>query len=243
MFGYEVIKSLNEMEVMIYNYIISNASKVITMTIRELASELHVSSTTILRFCNKVGCEGYSEFKYKFKEYVNSTHKSDTTDDVSLLQDFFRKIEVEDFQKELQEAAALICSRPKLFFIGLGTSGTLGKFAARYFSNLRINALYIDDPFYPTEGGDYEDAVIVALSVSGEQRTLHKQINGFKNGKAIIISITNTHQCTLANISDFNLAYYMPMKVLPGLYNVTSQVPVMYLIEALAHRTQQLKEK
>ena len=60
-------------------------------------------------------------------------------------------------------------------------------------SNLGKNALYLDDPFYPTENGKYDDTVIVALSVSGEQRSLYRQINGFKKGKATIVSITNTH--------------------------------------------------
>ena len=67
MFTYEKIKSLNDLEVSIYNYIISNSEKASRMTIRELAAQLHVSSTTILRFCSKMGCEGYSEFKYKLK--------------------------------------------------------------------------------------------------------------------------------------------------------------------------------
>ncbi len=42
------------------------------MKIRELAEEVHVSTTTILRFCKKVGCEGYSEFRLKLKQEVSS---------------------------------------------------------------------------------------------------------------------------------------------------------------------------
>ena len=84
---------------------------------------------------------------------------------------------------------------------------------------------------------------MIALSVSGEQKILHKQIVGLNIGNASIISITNTRQCTLASISDFNIAYYMPMKVLPGLYNVTSQVPVMYILESIAQKAQIIKNR
>ncbi len=42
------------------------------MKVRELAEEVHVSTTTILRFCKKVGCEGYSEFRLKLKQEVSS---------------------------------------------------------------------------------------------------------------------------------------------------------------------------
>ena len=70
MFNYEIIQSLNDLELLLYRYIMKNIEKVIYMRIRELADEAHVSTTTILRFCKKVNCEGYSEFKVKLKMYI-----------------------------------------------------------------------------------------------------------------------------------------------------------------------------
>ena len=67
MFTHEMIKSFNQLEMDVYNYIISNEEKVVYMKVRELAEAVHVSTTTILRFCKKVGCEGYSEFRLKLK--------------------------------------------------------------------------------------------------------------------------------------------------------------------------------
>lgn len=60
MFNSEIIKSLNDLELVFYRYIIKNTEKVIYMRIRELADEAHVSTTTILRFCKKFDCNGYS---------------------------------------------------------------------------------------------------------------------------------------------------------------------------------------
>ena len=68
MFRYEVIQSLNNLELSLYEYIMKNSKKVIYMRIRELAEEAHVSTTTILRFCKKLNCEGFSEFKVKFND-------------------------------------------------------------------------------------------------------------------------------------------------------------------------------
>ena len=70
MFRYEVIQSLNNLELSLYEYIMKNSKKVIYMRIRELAEEAHVSTTTILRFCKKLNCEGFSEFKIKFKNSI-----------------------------------------------------------------------------------------------------------------------------------------------------------------------------
>ena len=73
MFRCQEIKSLNELELEVYNYIVRHQEQVVEMKIRELAEAAHVSTTTVLRFCKKVGCNGYSEFKLKYKMYLTQT--------------------------------------------------------------------------------------------------------------------------------------------------------------------------
>lgn len=72
MFNYETIQSLNDLEILVYNYIIEHKQEVKYMTIRELADAVHVSTSTVLRFCKKNNCDGYSEFRTKFKIYYNT---------------------------------------------------------------------------------------------------------------------------------------------------------------------------
>ena len=66
----------------LYEYIMNNSKKVIYMRIRELAAEAHVSTTTILRFCKKLNCDGFSEFKLKFKMYIEENN-------IEVLGDFY----------------------------------------------------------------------------------------------------------------------------------------------------------
>lgn len=61
------LESLNELESLVYRYIIEHPNTVPFMRIRELASEAHVSTTTVLHFCKKMGCDGYAQFKWKLK--------------------------------------------------------------------------------------------------------------------------------------------------------------------------------
>ena len=70
MFTHSAVASLNNLEMMVYNYVIKNRDKVMYMTIRELADAAGVSTTTILRFCRKLNCDGYSEFRVRFKLYL-----------------------------------------------------------------------------------------------------------------------------------------------------------------------------
>ena len=65
MFSEEMICSLNDLELEVYKYVVRNADKVCYMRIREFADAAHVSTSTILRFCKKAGCDGYAEFKIR----------------------------------------------------------------------------------------------------------------------------------------------------------------------------------
>lgn len=76
MFTHEIIASFNELETSLYNYICQNGEKVAYMRIRELADETHVSTATILRFCRKLNCEGFSEFKVMLKMHLGENKKT-----------------------------------------------------------------------------------------------------------------------------------------------------------------------
>ena len=151
------------------------------------------------------------------------------------MQSYFQKAGTELFQKNLNEAAEIVRAAKQVIFIGLGTSGILGKYGARYFSNLGKFSQYIEDPYYPVLDGA-EDAVVIALSVSGETEQVIEMVNRFKQNRCKIISITNRNSTTLAKISDFNLSYYVMESDIGNHVNTTTQVPVVYLIEAIGRR-------
>lgn len=55
MFSYEKIQKLNDLELLVYDHIMKNKQVVIFMSIRELADAVHVSTSTVIRFCKKDG--------------------------------------------------------------------------------------------------------------------------------------------------------------------------------------------
>ena len=89
MFNYEILKSFNDMEMLVYDYIMKNKNVVKYMTVRELADEVHVSTATVMRFCRKAGFDGYSEFKVKFKMYLEEETKKNkkNNEDVKEIQE------------------------------------------------------------------------------------------------------------------------------------------------------------
>lgn len=235
MFNYEIIQSLNDLELMLYRYIMKNADKVVYMRIRELADEAHVSTTTILRFCKKVDCEGYSEFKIKLKMHIQKNESNKINDDTSIIIDFFKKLDNSELEKKLNTLCDLIKEANNVIFIGTGTSGILCKYAARYFSSIGRFAMYIDDPYFPRNYKMYEDSIIIAISVSGETATVIDHISNLKRENSTIVSITNSENCTIAKISDLNISYYVQRERI-GISDITTQIPVLYIIESIGKR-------
>lgn len=237
MFNYEIIKSLNDMELLVYDYLMKNKEKITYMTVRELADEVHVSTATVMRFCRKAGFEGYSEFKVKFKMFLEDEKKKEkqTNEDVQEIQEYFHKISSGIHQKELDDIATVVREAKQVIFIGLGTSGILGKYGARFFSNLKKFSQYIEDPYFPIMEG-MSEAVVIALSVSGETEQIIQMAGEFKKNGCKIISITNKGTSTLSKLSDYNLSYYVTDHEMKNHINITTQIPVIYLIEAIGRR-------
>ena len=236
MFSYEEIQKYNESDIRIYKYIISNTDKVQYMTIRELAKELQVSASTILRFCNKNNFDGYSEFKDALKKEMTLQTACLPMEDLQELSDFFARANSSAFEEKLLFAADVIRKADLIIFIGMGSSGTLAKYGARYFSNMGHFAVGLEDALYPIESFCWKNTAVIACSESGETERLIEAVNQFRKKKCSVLCITNSPLSTLAKLSDWNFSYNLNTKRINGGYNGTTQVPVIFVIEALAKR-------
>lgn len=241
MFSNEVIASFNELETSIYNYISKNSEKVAYMRIRELAEETHVSTATILRFCRKVNCEGFSEFKTKLKLQIDqSKDKSKPFKGVQhSIVEFFERTLAGDIDKKMTDAANLVGAADNVVFIGNGSSGILAEYGARYFSSLGKFSTYIKDFSYPIDSKPRQNSVAIVLSVSGENPYIVSQLNKLKQEGTKIVSITNNRLSSIAKISDLNIAYYISEEFNKHA-NITTQVPVVYILETIAREIHNL---
>lgn len=239
MFSYEILQSYNDLEMLVYNYVMEHKEQVKYMTIRELAEAVHVSTSTIIRFCKKTGCEGYSEFRVQFKLFLKEEKENRT----KLMMDsgkdeimyFLHTATSTEYEESIIEVTQVVQGAGQLIFVGIGTSGILGKYGARYFSNIGKFSQHIEDPYYPITK-DMESTVVIALSESGETEQTLKLAERFKRHNCKIISITNGSSSTLAKMSDYNLAYFVSKRLVQNEYNITTQIPVLYLLETIGRR-------
>lgn len=236
MFSHQEIRSFNELEMSIYNYILSNKEKVVYMKIRDLADGAHVSTTTVLRFCKKVGCEGYSEFKLRLKQELLEQKSQQPDLDISAMTEFFQRAEGEAYQNSLKKALDILEHSDIVVFIGVGSSAVLGKYGARYFNNAGCLSMCIDDPFTPVFCEESDRVTVIALSVSGTTEQTLNMAGQLKARGSSLISITDSANCPLANMSDCNIAYYIPVLRLDEYFDLTSQIPVLFTLETLGRR-------
>lgn len=236
MFTNEQIRAFSDLEYQLYKYIMKNIREVTYMRIRELAAETHISTTSILRFCKKLGYDGFTEFKVYLKNYLADDEDYQLNNTYTTVTDFVERTVAKDYENKIKEIAAVLAKAKIVIFIGAGTSGVIAEYGARYFSGLKKFSLHIKDPYFPIYSHYITDSVTIVLSVSGESKPTIEKLEHLKQDGSIIVSLTNHSDSTLAKMSDYNLAYYVTTENL-GKVNLTTQIPVMFLVERLGKET------
>ena len=236
LFSHAAIASLNNLEMQVYQYVIKNRDKVMYMTIRELADGAGVSTTTVLRFCRKLQCDGYSEFRVRFRLYLEQSDIPQANSGASEMMSFFRSVNNDEFERQLDAIVDIIVASERIIFVGAGTSGALAKYGARFFSNVGKFSNHIDDPYFPVTGDMAKNALAIVLSVSGETEEILRFASQFSLHRCRVLSITGHDQSRLAKLADYNLSWHMTPTRVNGVYDITTQIPVIYILESLGRK-------
>lgn len=235
MFTKEMMDTFTDLDLAVYDCIVKNRGRISRMPIKELAAMAHVSTATILRFCRKCGADGYSEFKLKYREHLEGKRDALKDDGTAELQSIVNQVRSEDFQESIEKAFQYLKNSRCTIFIGVGSSGMLGKYGARYFSNVGHFSLFIDDPWLPVLQDLAENTVTIALSESGLTSQTIAIASQLQERGSRLISITNNANSVLARMADCNISYHVA-EALVNERNVTTQIPVIYIIETLAKK-------
>lgn len=114
-----------------------------------MVSKIRLTNLSILRFLTKNNFEGYSEFKDALKREITMQNSYPPMEDLQELSAFFARANSNAFEEKLLFAVDAIRKADLTIFIGIGSSGTLAKYGARYFSNMGHFAVGLEDAFYP----------------------------------------------------------------------------------------------
>ncbi|MBM6614287.1 MurR/RpiR family transcriptional regulator [Desemzia sp. RIT804] len=245
MFNFETIKAFTETDRVLYDYLMQHKEEVHYMRVRDLAEAAHVSPASVIRLMKKGGYESFAEFKLEIRRQSKQVQQQAVFDTKEIVDEFFNRTLSKDYNTQLDKAVELIHKANLVIFLGIGTSGILAEYGSRQFVNLGQRTFFVKDPFYPLghSSEDFTGSAAILLSVSGETEQVIEQMEVLKSQGSKIISITNTSGNTLAKHSDVNLAYHLTPEFIKGEVNITSQVPVTYLLETLARKNYAKRQK
>ncbi len=230
-------------------YINNNASECIYKSITEIAEEVSLGEATITRFSKKLGFSGFPEFKVTLakklsresgKNVINAVVKLDepVKETANKLFESHVKVIEETLSNldyaEVIRAREMFLNAKKIYFFGIGNSGIVSMEANYKFMRIGMNTVSISDSHTMrmlsaiVGRGD----LIFAISHSGETKEIIESVKLAKKNKANIISLTESRENTLKDISDINISY-VSMETIFETGSILSKLVQVFLIELI----------
>lgn len=231
-FTYSQVESLNETETYVYNYVVKNTKKVLDESIRELANNTHVSTATIMRFCKKMGCEGFTELKYRLKENVE-IQETKEDDANNQFDSFIERVESSDYLESIRRAAEIIKQSDLILTLGIGTTGDFAKYTSRLLSGMGYCCYGVDGAAYPAQRvAEGYQVVIIVFYERLQKNPLFEEIYRYKNKNYMIIMFSNNNMGSMEHLCD-EVIHISDGSVMLG--KIHSGIPMFYAIEKLAY--------
>lgn len=130
------LPDLTKSEKIIAEYILANPMAIIRYSLTKVAKESKSSNTAIIRLCQKLGYQGYSEFKFSMsRAALSDTHsaaagsdsgsgpRTSMTDIVEQYVFYLNQMAAQTDMEKLRAIASLICRASKVAIMGNNRTG------------------------------------------------------------------------------------------------------------------------
>ncbi len=196
----------------------------------DLANHVHVSTATVIRFCKKLGCSGFTELKYKLRESL-AIETYEHSIQQSTFGDFTKHIQSDEYASDIQKAVELIKNADSLFVLGLSPFNGVAQFLAHSFSYLGYYCTAIEDKFcHVPKVLEDQSAVILIVYDEIVEKELFEELEKYKAKNYKVIMITSTDIGVMKYLCD-HIIYasngYLKME------NIVSGIPVQYTFERI----------
>lgn len=198
---------LNQTDIVIVQYIMNHRSQMRHISIHDLAKKCCVSSTTVVRFAQKLGFDGFSDLKALLKrEYP--AKKMQSQDILLSLENFYSKTWANLMKRNYDNASRLVHEANRVFAFASGyvQSNVVRELKRLFFyDNVLIYDIGGKDEFYSALKTANKDDVFIFVSLSGESHHVTEFSQQLQLKGIPLISITTLHENTLASRSTENL--------------------------------------
>lgn len=210
------LSSLTNKELEILQYIHDNENRIINMSIQEFAKEINYSTSTVLRFCRKIGFSGYPELKFFLRAKDNESSTNSTNYSVQSI----KKSIITDVEgttslmntDDLLQIAKILSSNTSIY---IHSPGGLTDISVNYL----VSMLFISGchNIYKSSAAKMtrhyiqtldKGNVFIFISSSGSFESTLNLAKEAKMHGMIVISISSIENNDLAEISNYNLRFF-----------------------------------
>lgn len=200
-------QNLNQTDILILNYVLNHRSQMRHISIHDLAKKCCVSSTTVVRFAQKLGFDGFADLKSLLKrEYPVKEVQSQ--DILSSLEKFYSKTWANLMKRNYDNASRLVHEANRIFAFASGyvQSNVMSEIKRLFFyDNVLIYDIGGREEFYSVLKNSNKDDLFIFVSLSGETHHVVEFSSQLQLKGIPLISITTLHENTLASRSTENL--------------------------------------
>lgn len=220
----KVLPNLSKGQKKIAGYILTQYDKAAFMTASRLGKEVGVSESTVVRFANVLGYEGFPELQSALGEIIKtrltSLQRIEITSDKMANEDILSKVISSDISKlkntleqidkeDFDRAVETILKAEKIYILGVRSASAISSFIGFYFNlmfdNVRlVHTTSVSEMFEQILRVKEKD-VVLGVSFPRYSRRTIKALQYAKSRGADVISITDNAQSPLAACSDISL--------------------------------------
>ena len=218
------MSKLSKGQKLIANYILDHYEKALYLTAARLGTIVGVSESTVVRFANELGYDGYPKLQEALEELVKSkltamqrievtTERIDQTNVLkSVLQtdaDQIRYTIEQADEAQFQEAVTKIIEAKTIYILGVRSCAGLANFLGFYFNiifeNVKlVNTNSVSEMFEIIHRVSPED-VVIGISFPRYSKRILKAMEFSKSREATIVAITDSLLSPLAKLANYPL--------------------------------------
>ncbi len=221
----------------IADYVMRNKSSINNINIRDLAANTNASMSTITRFCRKVGCDTFVDFKIRLNREVQQPRND--TNIFMKTQNLYNNVvnataEMLDTSR-IEQVVQFIKEARRIYVYGLGSSGLSGLEFKYRLTRMDIIIDAVTDSHMMMMSATLlgQDDLVIGLSNSGRTTEVSNALIAAKNRGAKIVGITNFDHTPLSEISD--VCIFTPEIGRSGDVNfINSQLAIIYILDVIS---------
>jgi len=227
------LDQLSRSERKVAEFVLADASQVLSMSIARVAKEANVSEPTVNRFCRTFSATGFPDFKLRLAQSLASGPALTTSmvSENDSMPEIFSKLtdkalcSVQDLKSSidiptLERAVDLFCQARQVAFFGMGASGSVARDAQHKFFRFNVPVVAYEDGLmqrmHASAMGTGDLAVVI--SHTGRTRAMVEAATLAREAGASVLALTRSDtplsrvaSLTLPVNVDENTDLYIPM--------------------------------